>query len=292
MGRKKYTDVQIAWLETNGCAQVWENRAEFRAAFNKAFNLDVSESKFNNLILWHGIKICTKQTESIFSQEQKQWLIDNARSGLFKNCKHLTATYNALFGECRRSENINGYLCAWGVELNTDYKGLRYTPEMDAWLKENYLLFKTVDEATDAFNQAFGESRSAAAIAHHCRNMGLKRDLTRFKKGHNGGRTQPVGAIVYRRDYPWIKVHEGGDKSSWMPLHKYVWEQVNGEVPEGYCVVFVGNDNKDVSIENVVLIDRRGTPTMAKYGWWDIDNPIIKKTAIQWCNLHCVLKNK
>ena len=60
--------------------------------------------------------------------------------------------------------------------------------------------------------------------------------------------------------------------------HEYcLLRQVNGEVPEGYCVV---------------LIDRRGTPTMAKYGWWDIDNPIIKKTAIQWCNLHCVLKNK
>ena len=289
MGVKRYTDAQILWLETNGYNRVWKNRAEFRAAFNKTFGLNVGVYKFNNLIDYYKIKICSKQSESIFSEEQKAWLIENAKSGMFKNCRHLTDTYNALFKECRKSENINSYLSTLGVYLNTEYNKSKYSSEMDEWLRNNYLSFSVAKDAVEAFNEKFGTSKSEAAITHHCRKIKLKRN-TRFHKGHVTARHRKVGDIVKRSDESWIKVSDDGNKHDWMPLRKYVWEQQYGKVPEGYCVVFLTDNHSDVSLKNLGLINRRGTAIMSKLDWWS-SNRVITGDAVQWCNLYLIAKD-
>lgn len=290
MGNKKYTDAQIMWLEMNGYSRVRNNREEFRAEFNKTFGLDLDIYKFNNLIDYYKIKICTKQTESIFSDEQKQWLIANAKSGRFKNCRHLTDTYNALFKDRRKSENINSYLSTWGVHLNTEYSKSKYSVEMDEWLKANYLSFKTTKDAVRAFNEEFNIDKSEAALTHHCRNIGLKRNSTKFQKNRSNLRSRKIGDIVTRKDEKWIKVNSDGNKHDWMPLRKYVWEQTYGKVPEGYCVVFLTDNHKDVSLKNLGLIDRRGTVIMSKLDWWS-SNRVITGDAVQWCNLYLTAKD-
>lgn len=290
MGKKKYTNAQIMWLETNGCSKIWANRAEFRAAFNKAFELNVNVYGFNNLIEYYKIKICTKQSESVFTDEQKQWLIKNAESGMFKNCRNLTDTYNALFKECRKSENISSYLFHWGVSLNTDFKNSRYSQDMDEWLKKNYLL-KTIEEATTEFNNEFDTNKTEAAIARRCRILGLKRTVTRFKKGHKPKRTYKTGDIISRKDEEWIKVSSNGNKNDFIPLRKYVWEKAYGKVPKGYCVVFLTDNHRDVSLKNLGLVDRRGTPIMCKMGWWT-DNRVITGDGLQWCNLYYTAKDR
>lgn len=290
MGIKRYTDAQIMWLEVNGCSRVWKNRAEFRTAFNKLFGLNVDVYKFNNLIDYYKIKICSKQSESIFSEEQKQWLIDNAKSGRFKTCKHLTDTYNALFKECRKSENVTSYLWGWGVQLNTEYKKSYYSSEMDSWLKNNYLSFDVGKDAVNAFNKMFGTNKSEAALMHHCRNIGLNRTSTRFRKGMVTSRSRNIGDVVRRQDEAWIKVNSDGGKHNWIPLRKYVWEQAYGKVPDGYCVVFLTDNYDDVSLKNLALIDRRGTVVMSKMDWWSSNN-IITGSAVQWCNLYMTAKD-
>lgn len=289
MGKRRYTDAQVMWLEANANSRVWESRAEFRDAFNDTFGTSVTEYQFNNLVLYYGIKICTRQNESYFTEEQKQWLIQGAQSGFFNNCKHLTDTYNALFKECRVPANIYSYLHQWGVSLNSKYT---YTDEMDSWLKDHYLSYESADDATSAFNKAFGTTRAPAAVASHCsRTLGLRRKSTRFKKGTVSKCTKPIGTISARQRGDWIKTGNDGKKSDWIRLQRFVWEQHYGKVPDGYCVIPLNGDAHDCSIENLTAIDRRATPTMAKYEWWKIDNPEIKRTAVQWCNLYCAEKD-
>lgn len=290
MGVKRYSDAQIMWLTTQGYSRIWKNRKEFREAFNKTFGLNVDVYKFNNLIDYYKIKICTRQTESLFTEEQKQWLIKNAKSGKFKNCRQLTNTYNTIFKECRKSENINGYLSHWGVLLNTVYKNSCYTEDMNNWLRDNYLTFETVNEAVIKFNEIFNVTKTNASLSHHCRNLGIKRCSTRFKKNCRPPQSKDLYSISYHNDYPWIKVDMSNKKSSWIPLHKYVWEQAHGKIPDGYCVVFLSKNHTDVSLDNLALINRRATPIMGKFGWW-VDNQVITKAGVQWCNLYCVAKD-
>ncbi len=290
MGTKRYTDAQIMWLRINGYSRVWKNRTEFRTAFNKTFGLSLDTYKFNNLIDYYKIKICSKQSESIFSNEQKQWLIDNAKSGRFKNCKHLTDTYNALFKECRKSGNINSYLSDWGVFLNTKYKESYYSEDMNSWLINNYLSFDSIEDAVKAFNKEFGVDKSWSALVHHCKRIGLKRNSNKFCKGHASPRKRNVGDIVKRQRENWIKVNANGNKDDWIPLRKYVWEQTYGKVPDGYCVVFLTDDYTDTSINNLGLVDRRGTMIMSKLDWWT-DNRVITKSGLQWCNLYLTAKD-
>lgn len=283
---KRYSDAQLLWLKTQGYSRVWKNRKAFLDTFNKTFNLNIGVYQFNNLVDYYKIKICTRQTESLFTDEQKQWLIENARSGKFKNCKHLTDTYNALFKECRKSDNIYSNLHTWEVSLNTS---TGYTEEMDIWLKKNYLSYEVVDDAVAKFNAVFNTSKTNYAISSHARKLGLRRKNTQFCKGQSKN-AKSVGSISYRSDFAWIKINTNNNKTSWIPLHKYVWEQAYGKIPDGYCVVFASDDRTDVSLKNLALIDRRGTAIMSKLGWWT-DNKVITKDGVQWCNLYFVAKD-
>lgn len=48
--------------------------------------------------------------------------------------------------------------------------GVPYTDEQRAWIRDNYLVYKTTQEVTDAFNEKFGSNRTRDSI----RQMGTK----------------------------------------------------------------------------------------------------------------------
>ncbi len=86
---------------------------------------------------------------------------------------------------------------------------------------------------------------------------------TSFKKGNIPHNTAPEGdgAIRIRHDhenrgsnktYKWIRLSLG----KWELLHKQIWEQVNGPVPEGYCLWFKNQDSMDCRLDNLELITR------------------------------------
>ena len=39
-------------------------------------------------------------------------------------------------------------------------------------------------------------------------------------------------------------------------MHRYVWEQANGEVPEGYVVAFRDGNRRNCSLDNLYLLSR------------------------------------
>lgn len=78
---------------------------------------------------------------------------------------------------------------------------------------------------------------------------------TMFKKGHNPQNSRPVGSERTNKDgYIEIKIAE---PNKWMPKHRFIWQQANGEVPRGHIVVFRDNDRTNVTIENLMLITRK-----------------------------------
>lgn len=81
-----------------------------------------------------------------------------------------------------------------------------------------------------------------------------KTKATRFKKGqkiHNEKLDRTV-TIRSSKGYPYRYIKMSN--SNWMLYHRYVWEQINGPVPEGYNVVFKDRNQENCQIENLELI--------------------------------------
>jgi hypothetical protein len=79
---------------------------------------------------------------------------------------------------------------------------------------------------------------------------------TRFKKGNVPGNVKEDGAISIRkskgRPYKWTRVAMG----EWRELHRLVWEQHHGPVPEGFNVQFKDKNSLNCEPENLYLITR------------------------------------
>lgn len=81
---------------------------------------------------------------------------------------------------------------------------------------------------------------------------------TTFKKGHRPANEVPVGTITVNADgYKQIKVSMKGDQwERWKMLHRYVWEQHNGPIPEDMMVSFKDGDHLNCDISNLMLITK------------------------------------
>lgn len=80
---------------------------------------------------------------------------------------------------------------------------------------------------------------------------------TWFKKGHEPHNTKHDGYISIRKDkngrpYAYIRISKGRFEM----LHRYIWEQHNGPIPEGQIVTFINGDTSDLRIGNLELITR------------------------------------
>ena len=80
---------------------------------------------------------------------------------------------------------------------------------------------------------------------------------TWFKKGNEPHNTSYDGYISIRKDkngrqYAYIRISKG----KFDMLHRYIWEQHNGPIPEGQIVTFINGDTSDLRIGNLELITR------------------------------------
>lgn len=103
---------------------------------------------------------------------------------------------------------------------------------------------------------------------------------TRFNVGCQSISWLPVGTERNRKGYLMRKVADTGDKTiDWKPAHVLTWEETNGPVPEGKCVLFLDGDRTNLKLDNLVLISRSEIIRMNKQGYSDLP-PGIKKSAI------------
>jgi hypothetical protein len=80
---------------------------------------------------------------------------------------------------------------------------------------------------------------------------------TMFKKGNVPANHMEVGDISRSTDgYLIIKVQEEGiQRERWDFLHRHVWEEHNGPVPDGKMVTFLDGNKDNCEIDNLALID-------------------------------------
>lgn len=91
---------------------------------------------------------------------------------------------------------------------------------------------------------------------------------TQFKKGDRPLNEMSIGTIVTNSQGYLIrkKQMEGGQWDRWEFLHRAVWEEHNGPVPEGMIVMFKDGNKQNCDLGNLLLVSRGELATMAKKG--------------------------
>lgn len=103
---------------------------------------------------------------------------------------------------------------------------------------------------------------------------------TSFKPGQKAKNWKPVGSERVDRDgYILIKIRDDGIyQERWRPKHKVLWEEANGPLPKGHCLIFLDSNKQNVSLDNLLLITRQQLVRMNQNNLIS-ENPEVTKTG-------------
>jgi len=89
---------------------------------------------------------------------------------------------------------------------------------------------------------------------------------TRFQKGQKPHNTKEDMYVSLRIDskyaYFWIRIA----CANWMPLHRYIWEQMYGSIPKGNNIQFKDGDTRNTDIDNLYMVNRKQQAIHNKLG--------------------------
>ncbi|CDG86538.1 HNH endonuclease signature motif containing protein [Xenorhabdus bovienii] len=184
-----------------------------------------------------------------------------------------------------------------------------YTPAMENWMREHYLL--RLDTLTLAFNQQFHVTRSSEAInalrkrlklktgrsgcftqGHSPANKG-KKGLTgantgSFKKNHRPHNDLPIGSEVVTQDgYVKVKV---AIPSKWKLKHRLVWKQHHGPIPKSGVIKFIDDNKQNCVIENLMLVSKPEHGVINRY--YPHAPAEYKPTTVQLARLKIAIRDK
>lgn len=186
----------------------------------------------------------------------------------------------------------------------------KYTPEEGAFFTA-FVPGHSHKEIQEEFTARFGWEISMGQVVGYIKNHHLNTGRTgRFEKGqvsHNKGEKgvyapgcekgwfakghmphnhKPVGSERFSKDGYWeIKVAE---PKKWRLKHLVIWEEHNGPVPKGSCVIFLDGDTSNLDIKNLMLIKRRDLVRMNQNGLFS-DIPEITEAGTHVAELLSVV---
>lgn len=177
-------------------------------------------------------------------------------------------------------------------------KGIPYTAEQDAWLKEHINDCKW-DELTLRFVKHFGIPRTKTALKRHCwgqLNLISNRNGN-FQKGQSPYNVKPIGAEHWENGYLWVKVNNAKSenknkktvRANWKMKHVLIYEEAYGKIPDKAQVVFLDGDKTNFALDNLYCVSLAIMAVMNRNKWFT-SNRENTLTAIKWCELHFAMK--
>lgn len=234
-----------------------------------------------------------------YTKEEIEWVVAHARGTPYKK---LTEAFNERFGRNAGSKAVQGIARRHGAKNglhggNRNGKGVyvsKYwkSPEVREFVEKHHAGMR-IKEMARVLSEMTGLEYTAQIVhgwytRHHyktglpCKyekgnvpvNKGKKIAnpvpcAAWFKKGQTPYNAVPVGAeVVNCKGYRTRKIAEPNE---WVYVHRYIWEQVNGPIPEGMCIIFADGNKLNCDISNLRLLMRKELGTMNKNGLFSND---------------------
>lgn len=166
------------------------------------------------------------------------------------------------------------------------------TPEQHQYLEAGYKVWPRKELAIH-MNARFGLSLSVNQLVAYAKNHGMRSGRSgQFKKGekpHNAGTKglmkpnsgsfkpgnrphtwRPVGSERFTDEgYRQRKVADSGyTPADWVEVHRLVWEEHHGPIPDGHVVTFLDGDRLNCDITNLELVSRADHAARSKLGYY------------------------
>lgn len=242
----------------------YKKRSTMLLKFNQAFNCNITINSLNQRLYKYKLLM----PNSNYTPEMEDWLQVNYRLDA-KSVQQLTDEFNAAFGTKLTKSSIwhKAFRLTNRRVSDEPRRRLKYTPEMLDRIRElvpKWSYKKVAEMLTEEYNYKF----SASMIEHKANRLGIKKEhngfdnldprlpsLNWFTKGRPSLNEKPIGTetiMEYSTGRKWIHVKVAKDR--WEYKHRLVWEQHNGEIPEGYIITFIDGNTLNCDINNLRLI--------------------------------------
>ena len=174
-----------------------------------------------------------------------------------------------------------------------------FTPELIKYMREN-AHGVPIKDLTKMINNNFGIDLQYNQVRSAMRNYKIKCGVgstfkpghvpwskgkktgggpphTLFQKGHCQADPMPIGTETVRADGVWVKV---GNPTIWRQKHRLVLEAENGPLPKGHAIIFGDGNNKNCSLDNLVLVNRKQLIGLNSSGMPRVNTEITKQEIL------------
>lgn len=224
------------------------------------------------------------RSHHIWTNEEEDFLRDTINE--YSSSEEATEAFNKRFGTNLSSQAIKTRV--WkklGLRF-TNAKYRQYTDAEKEFLAQNATSM-TFKELSDGLYRISGRRSHYISIGRYLtQTLGIKHgQLNKLAIGDETVNNFDGYVRVKISDDP-----NGGGKN-FVTKQRVLYEQMHGvQLPDDYVVVFLNNDKRDFSKENLYAIPRRFLPFMTKNKWWS-DDPTLTLTAIKWCEHYYTAKD-
>lgn len=105
-----------------------------------------------------------------------------------------------------------------------------------------------------------------------------------FKKGNISVNAVPIGTERVRSGYIYVKYRDGHLNKNWKRKSVVIWEENNGQIPDGSALMFIDGNTLNCSIENLRLVDK-GDLAVANAHYGLSHDPELNETILSAAKL-------
>ena len=166
---------------------------------------------------------------------------------------------------------------SWGVsskemaERVNELFGTNFTQNR---MKSFRAKYKIRSGLTGWFRKGRAPGNKGKKQSEYCSPEAIERSkASQFQKGHVPANQMQVGEESITADgYRVVKVSmKGSEWERWKFVHRKVWEEHYGKIPEGYVIIFRDGNKLNCDISNLLMVKRSELGPMAKKGYLSED---------------------